>query len=64
MSIARFFTMARAKRAKRRIVVAVLPELGEIGTKERRAIVRELRSGKRKPPLRPSRDQSKGTHHG
>jgi hypothetical protein len=28
------------------------------------AIVRELRFGKRKPPLRPIRNQSKGTHHG
>jgi hypothetical protein len=50
--IARFFIMARAKRGKRRIVVAVLPEIGEIRASERRAIERELRSGKRKPPLR------------
>jgi hypothetical protein len=40
--------MARAKRGKRRIVVAVLPEIRDIGAKERRTIVRELRSGKRK----------------
>jgi hypothetical protein len=46
--------MARAKHGKRRIVVPVLPEITDIGAKERRTIVRELRSGKRKPPMRPS----------
>ena len=62
MCIARFFTMARAKRGERRIVVAVLPDIGAIGPSERRAIVRELRSGKRKPPLHPRRDPATYEH--
>jgi len=48
--------MAKPKRRKRRIVVAVLGQ--RITTAERRSIARELRTGTRKPPRPSARKQS------
>jgi hypothetical protein len=64
--------MAKARRGRRGIVVAVLPDRVEVTAKrQRRSIIRELRTGIRKPPRRPEgkvsetpRSPPKGSHHG